>query len=82
MGRALAIIILSLGVAGFGLCGLLTGAFGIGLKHGEVLLVFSLLLFGLTGLCIWGLRVVVRRGRTSAAAQAEAPADRLPPPGP
>lgn len=75
VGRALALIFLVLGVAGFGLCALCSGGYGLGMSRGGApLIVLSLLMFGLTALCIWGIRVVIRRDRAARqAATASAP---------
>lgn len=83
MGRALAIVFLAMGVAGFGLCALCSGAYGLSMKGGEGLVVLSLLMFGLTALCIWGIRVINRSARAADAAKAatQAEANKLPPPG-
>jgi len=64
--RVVALILLGLGVVGFGLMSLCSGLFLIvGGKEFFVVALVCLLVFGpLLALCIWGVRAVLARGRS------------------
>lgn len=82
VGRALAIIVLGLGVAGFGLCSLCGGVMGVasltdkGRMSGDIALTafgFSAVGALITWLCWWGMKRVRRGGTPTAATAAAAP---------
>lgn len=61
MGRAIAIVLLALGVAGFGLCSVSAGLYAL-LSRGEgVFIAMSLATAVLTVLCVLGFRKLGRR---------------------
>lgn len=76
--RALLLIVLGLGVAGFGLCSLCSGIYGLSSKSAREFLGLSLLTAVLTVLCWVGLRKVHRRMVKPTADKPSA----LPPPPP
>jgi len=62
MWRALGIVLLALGVAGFGLCALCSGAYSAMAKYdGGAFLALSLFMALLTGLCVWGIKRLNRK---------------------
>ncbi len=76
--RALLIIVLGMGVAGFGLCSLCSGIYGLSNKSAREFLGLSLLTAVLTVLCWVGVRKVHRRMVKPADAPTQKPAG-LPP---
>jgi len=67
MLRGLAIIVLIMAVAGFGICSLCSGAFALSDRNLRGLLVLSALTGAAAALSFWGLRAVWRKGRPAAA---------------